>query len=271
MALPRVIQLDEYASGELFELNPATGTRGPGTYTQLAEIKGNSILSSIFLQSIDPGATLKINYYDRTTGAALERYELTGHDLIDDSVSPFTTVRILVTRIHHQVYAEAVITGGLVKFGLYATVVSSTASDLDSALKKDGTLVDLLTDKGLPAMGLGDDEEFHFIPIEGGAVKITGNISVSELTASKKVKITLGPADTEFPYTFPAGTRKILLKARTPAKILLSDTAGDIAAGDYLTLYPGAVYDSPQFVAQAKAIFLQSSVAGLEIEAEYWT
>ena len=59
MTLPRVVQLVEYQSGELFELDPTTlGTpRVPGIYVQVGETVGNSILSSVFVEAIDPGAT----------------------------------------------------------------------------------------------------------------------------------------------------------------------------------------------------------------------
>lgn len=174
MALPTVVQLNEYASGELFELS---GARMPGTYRQVAEIRGNSLLSSVFIRNIDPGATLKINYYDTTTGATFnERFDLTGHDLITDSVLPLTTLRILVTKIHHRVVAEAVVTGGDVDFSLYATTVSSTASDLDAALIRDEDVFNQSINKAIPVATLDEsDGKLYFLRSKAGVLTIEQN------------------------------------------------------------------------------------------------
>lgn len=174
MALPSVVQLIEFQSGEIFERQ----SRGAGTYIQIAEIRGNSILSSIFVRSITAGATLKINYYDTTTSPELgQRFELVGHDIITDAIAPLTTLRTLVTRIHHKIVAEAIVTGGAIDFSLYATVVSSTASDLDSALNLDGATWDPATDKGLAVMCLDRTTGIlDFLPCEDGALKVTGTV-----------------------------------------------------------------------------------------------
>lgn len=175
MALPSVVQLNEYASGDLFQLaGDDQVLRGAGTYTQVAEIVGNSILSSVFIRAISAGATLKINYYDTTTGSQDgERFELLGHDLITDSTPALTTFRILVTRIHHRVVAEAIVTGGTVDFSLYATTVSSSASDLDQALIRDGDTFQQTINKALPAATLDDsDGKLYFLRSKQGVLTI---------------------------------------------------------------------------------------------------
>ena len=216
MTLPRVVQLVEYQSGELFELDPTTlGTpRVPGTYVQVGETVGNSILSSVFVEAIDPGATLKINYYDTTTGAQVgERFELTGHDLITDALAPLTTLRILVTRIHHRIVAEAVVTGGNVKFSLYATVVSSTASDLDQSLIRDGdTWLPTIT-KALPVACLNEltgEMEFIRCPLK---VVVTGDTSAgTPYYLRGEVACAPGTTQTVFTDTVPALTTRYLKK-----------------------------------------------------------
>jgi hypothetical protein len=195
LALPSVVQLNEYASGELFELAnpPVLAVRGPGTYKQVAEIRGNSLLSSVFIRSIDPGATLKINYYDTTTGATFnERFELTGHDLIDDSVAPLTTFRILVTKIHHRIVAEAVVMGGNVDFSLYATTVSSTASDLDAALIRDEDVFNQPTNKAIPVATLDEsDGKLYFLRSKAGVLTIEQNFGLPFYLKSTDAKQTL--------------------------------------------------------------------------------
>lgn len=209
MVLPSVVQLDEFASGELFERL----TRGAGTYVQPAEIQGNSILSSVFVESISPGASLKINYYDTTTGAQVgERFDLDGHAVVPDSTAPLTTLRILVTRIHHRVIAEAIVTGGTVKFSLYATVVSSTASDLDQALVSDGQPVDFVNDKGMPVMCLDrDTNTFDFLSCGPSGLLINeGN----PLNFTDKVPTTPGTSQDLIDETVPIGKVWKIRKAR---------------------------------------------------------
>ena len=116
-----VINLDQYDTRELMPLE----VRGAGVYTALMMIRGNSLLSSVYVKSITPGATLKVNYFDTTTGTVdlFERYELNGHALITDTGSG-ETYRELVTRIHNKPQAEVIVTGGSVEFGVYISVVS---------------------------------------------------------------------------------------------------------------------------------------------------
>lgn len=242
MTLPRVVQLVEFQSGELFELDPTTlGTpRAPGTYTQVGETVGNSILSSVFIESIDPGATLKINYYDTTTGAQVgERFDLNGHDLITDAVAPLTTLRILVTRIHHRVVAEAIVTGGNIKFSLYATVVSSTASDLDQALIRDGdTWLPTIT-KALPIACLNEmtgEMEFIRCPLK---VEIVGDVTPGNggTLYYKRGNIACAPGTTQTVFTDPVPAmttrylKKLFVTAFNDGTFSLEAGGVEIAAG----------------------------------------
>lgn len=127
-----VANLEEYQTIDLIPL----GTRSPDTYVRYMLSEGNSILSSLYIESMDAGATIEVNYWDTTTGDKTnERYELNGHSPIS-GVSNYTD-RILVTKIHNKPNIEVIVSGGNVRFGIYATIVSSFASDLDSALVYD--------------------------------------------------------------------------------------------------------------------------------------
>jgi hypothetical protein len=158
-------------------------SRGPGTYGEVNQIIGNSILSSVFVKSISAGATLKVNYYDTSAGTTDdgERFDLVGHDLIDDTITTPYTNRITVTRIHNKPILEAIVTGGTVEFGVYFTVVSSFATDMDNALVREGDTFVQDTTRGIP-MACYDETAgtLHFLRCEGGA------LSVSETTGDKK-------------------------------------------------------------------------------------
>jgi len=122
-----VINLDQFETSELLEL----ASRSDGTYKAQMMIRGNSILSSVFVKSVSPGATLKVNYFDTTSGTEQlsERFDLNSHALITDA-DVGETFRIVVSRIHNKPIIEAVVTGGTVEFGVYVTVVSDFPSEV---------------------------------------------------------------------------------------------------------------------------------------------
>jgi hypothetical protein len=267
MALPPVVHLNEFASGEFFELE----TRGAGTYEQVGEIRGNSILSSIFIESIDPGATLKINYYDSTTGGDIgERFDLVGHPLIDDTVPVLTTLRILVTRIHHRVVAEAIVTGGNIKFSLYATVVSSTASDLDQSLVYNEQIANLLTDKGLVAAGYDEGTgKFYFLPIDNGAVKVTGTVVAGGVTTPLNTTIMTDPTpSTETSFSL-VGVKRYRMTNRGNAILRYAFASGGTST-NYATLYPNGTVEELDIISPAVTIYIQSPSPSQRIEVVSW-
>ncbi len=136
--------LERYMTRDVFPLE----TLGPGTYTKTLEIRGNAILSSVYINSIDVGASVEVKYFQTTTGtpAGGERYDLNSH-------APLTTTgtdQIAVTRVHNKPVIEVTVAGGNVEFGVYLTVNDELATDIDAALVSDGQTANLANDKGIP-------------------------------------------------------------------------------------------------------------------------
>jgi len=161
--LGNVLQLKEFQSLELVNYT----TLGPETYFRNMDAFGNSILSSVFVKEMDPGTTILVKYWDTSSGIQHgERYELGEHILITpdmlDPVYGFTH-RITVTRIHNKPNVEIIITGGNVSFGVYGTIVSTSASDMDQALRSDGQDADFTRDKGLaPVLYDAAEDKWYF-------------------------------------------------------------------------------------------------------------
>jgi hypothetical protein len=270
MALPRVVQLIEFQSGELFERE----SRAAGTYIQVAEIKGNSILSSVFINTIAAGATLKINYYDTTTSPELgQRFNLAGHDLITDSTPALSTLRTLVTRIHHKIVAEAIVTGGAIDFSLYATVVSSTASDLDSALNLDGAVWEPAVDKGLAVMCLDRiTGELDFIPCENGALKVTGTVTTiagGVTTPKNTTAITSATPGTETSVALVAVKRfRITNRGNAILKYSFLPTE---SGSNYASLYPNGTAEEDGILSVNVTIYMQSPNPSQRVELVSWT
>lgn len=171
MADLRPLNLKQYESFAVLPLE----VRGPGTYQRYCEMVGNSILSTIFIKAIDPGATLLVKYWDVTTGSTSnERYDLKEHALITDSITlPFND-RIIVTRIHNRVVVEATVTGGTIDFSVYTTVVTDFASDLDSALVLNASDFVQSINKAMPVACLDElTGKLFFLKCKEGALSVS--------------------------------------------------------------------------------------------------
>lgn len=162
-------------------------TRLPGTYEFDTLIEGNSILSTVYISSLDVGASLLVEYYDQTTGVSEgEFYALDAHNLLT-SVGPD---RITVTRIHNKPICRATVIGGNVKFSVYITVVSSFASDLDSALVYDGDTFVSNRNKGMPIAGLDTTSNtLEFVEVNDGKlrVELDGDIDAIMVGINKRL------------------------------------------------------------------------------------
>jgi hypothetical protein len=137
VVLPSVLNLDRFDSRPLIPLE----ARAAGTYTQKLLVDGNAILSSLFIESFTGSPTLKINYYDTSTGQEIgERNELKGHDEL--SAGAVITDRVVVTGFHNKIVVEAVVTGaGSVTFGVYGTTNDNAGALTDLLEKSESGLV----------------------------------------------------------------------------------------------------------------------------------
>lgn len=270
MALPGIIALDEFQSSPYFERE----TLGPGTYEQLSEIRGNSILSSIYVQAIDPGATLQVNYYDTTTGAGLgERYDLAAHDLVTD-VDVGGTFRILVGRIHRRVVCEVIITGGNVTFSVYATAVTSTASDIDSALIREGEDYTDPEDKAIPIAYLDEStDQLFFVKGENGAIKVTGTVTaLAGGKSSPTSRIFNMPlANTEYSIAFATNTKSFCLSNETGFATIQASWQSGESNSQFFSIKPGQNYSESGIIANSLTIYVRSNKADTDLTIIEWT
>jgi len=191
-----------------FELD----TRAPGTYSEQLLIEGNSLLSTLFVESCDPGASILVSYWDSTTGTEVgEEYHLIDHKILTEPGSD----RITVTRIHNKPNIRVVVSGGNARFGIYITVVSSFASDLDAALQFENEEINILRDKGMPITAYETTtDEWSFLRTNNGRLQIDvpGVLQVTQQTINFRrynETLALAPATptTHVDFTVPAGKR----------------------------------------------------------------
>lgn len=228
--IPVVERLTLFESRALIPIQTFT----PNVYTKRMLSEGNSLLSSLFVISMDPGASIKASYWDYTVGSELgERYELGGHPLVTSPTAP-SNDRRLITQLHNKPNLELIVTGGSVTLGVYITVVQSFASDLDSALKQDEQVVDLNRDKGIPVVTFDEAaNKFFFLK------SINGNlpIALAESGTPKHRRIatltTPGVVQELFNESIlvEEKLKKIVIACRSHAKWTMFNGATMIASG----------------------------------------
>jgi hypothetical protein len=206
------IQLSEFETVATLPLQ----TRTPDTYFRMIAVSGNSILSSVFIESMDHGASLFVRYWDTTTGTeTTEEYVLGQHRVltIADLGPKGITDRETFTKIHDKTFQEVVVTGGNVRFGIYCTVVSSFATDLDAALQHENELVSTVLDKGLPIVVYEEDDGvWQFLRSTGGRlqVDVPNGIQVTQVIPNRRLydrkpALTPGIPTVQLTYTVPVG------------------------------------------------------------------
>lgn len=233
-AVDTTVFLGEFETKSLLDLE----VRPAGTYYVKMMVRCNSLLSSVYIKS--GTGTVKANYFDTTTGDELspERFDLTSHDLLTAPADNGETHRILVTKIHNKPILELIVTG-TVEFGVYVTAVSTSASDIDSALIRDGDTFVQETNKAIPIACYNEDTglmEFIRCPLK---VEIVGDTSPGNGGALyfKDASVLCVPGTTQvlITETIPALTTRYLKKLWVTAYndgLFSLEAAGlEIAAG----------------------------------------
>lgn len=191
---------------ELFETIPLIplATYDPGVIEKKLFSQGNSILSTLFVKQSDPGGSVSVEWRESTTG------EDEGEDLLLDShTTPADgqSNKIIVTRVHNKPRLVATVTGAPVRFGVYITVISAFASDLDNALVMDNQVADLAVALGLQtAIYDPVQNKFFFARGSGGIQQVAVDSKPAKvLKSADGVQTTPGAMLQLINQTVPAG------------------------------------------------------------------
>jgi uncharacterized membrane protein len=194
-----------------------------GTHYFSVSPSGNSVLSTVWVKTLDLGASVLVKWFDHGPGSGDypgERVYLEEHLPIS---TPDTSNRIVVTKIHDKAYAEVIITGGDVELGIYATSVSSFPQDppylngSDANLAFDGGNANVIYNSA--------DDKFYLVQGQTNGsmnVHVTGGVILEGVYTPKILR---GNAETtpnawqELIVDWPAATknwrlRKAVIAAR---------------------------------------------------------
>lgn len=164
------IVLKQFESKDIFPLS----TRSIGVYEQKLSIIGNSLLSTVYVESLLPGSSVLVEYFDSTTGQEDgEEIALQAHPLL----SLDGNHQIIVTGFHDKPFVRVTVSGAPARFSLYGTTKS--LSDLDANLTRHDADAVIQNQKGLMIGGYDSDAgKFQFLPLANDAVKVSGDIEV---------------------------------------------------------------------------------------------
>lgn len=194
-----VIRLALYESRTIVPL----ATRAPGpAFTQKMAIEANSLLSTVFVESADVGASLVVEYHDAGAG------EDAGEDILVGAHPPLTTTgsnRRVIAPFHNKPRLVFTVTGGSVRFGVYVTVVQQIAVDLINALHLDAAAANLASDEGI-GVSIYD-------PVQGKFFLWRGSNGVPEFALTDRpgsvlegtASVTPGPEAALLSATVPGG------------------------------------------------------------------
>jgi hypothetical protein len=168
----------EFNNETVFPLEP----RAAGDYVANMLIKGNSILSTLTVSAIDPGATVKVTYFEYTTQNAADAGQeifLDEHVIINDSSSLPAVNKITITRIHSTPRIRLTITGGSATVEVHNTVVMSFASDLDAALVFEGDAFFVDRTKAIPIAGVDPETNLmNIVRVDNGLLQVSSSDEV---------------------------------------------------------------------------------------------
>ena len=165
---------------------------GVGVFERKLFPQGNSLLSTLFVQSTSLGATVLVEYFEATTGE-----DVGENTLLEAHATPLVGLadKIIVNKIHNKPRIRVTVTGGSAVFGVYATVVSSFASDVDSSLFKDNSAGNLAIDLG--------SQGVIYDPILGRHFFVRGSNGIQDVNV---VNVTTVLGETKIEGTKTAGT-----------------------------------------------------------------
>jgi hypothetical protein len=214
------------------------------TYERRLTLSGNSLLSTVYVTAMDPGATLQVNYWEYTTGELTgERRDIAEHPLI--SAGDFSTITPhikIVAPFHREPQLEAIVTGGNVEFSVYLTCLTSFASAQDNSLILDGDTFDPLNDLAQPIACLDEDTNtLNFLRCKNGVIPSDPIYLGTAFRESGTVTPTPGTDETLTSFTVTSTSRLIStvrVTGRQPGRWrLLSDSSlvcsGRIGAGNH--------------------------------------
>jgi hypothetical protein len=133
----RLFKLRVNETVAIYDLAP----RGPGTYVLPLWAEGNALVSTLFVEALDPGASISVTFDDQgMSDNPADSVALGGHETI---TTPLKASKTAITRFHSRPTIKTIVTGGRVTWGQWLTLkteyVPITATNSGETLVYTGT------------------------------------------------------------------------------------------------------------------------------------
>ena len=109
--------------------------RAPGSCVVQTAARSTGLISSLVVTAVAPGASVTVTFYEIVQG---ERRDLKSHTVVDDTAALPFIEKLCISKIHSNVWTEAIVAGGSVTFGVYHT--AQDVSLLEETLADTGSI-----------------------------------------------------------------------------------------------------------------------------------
>ena len=232
--IPALQRLELFQSAHLLPVQPIPA----GTYIIPAAPYSNSLLSTIWVKSLDPGASISAVWLDTGPGGGDYPGELIQLGIHPAITTADTSHRANIPRFHNKPFVRLEVTGGEVEAGIYIT--STNTFPIDPPYFNKQTFLEAI-DKGNANVVLASDGKFYISTgqLDGASnAFITGGAldeSDVDLKILKKELVSDGTNQELFNYVVPIDkfwrVRKIKIISRTYASFEVLKNADIIDLG----------------------------------------
>jgi hypothetical protein len=235
------VKLKQFQTNTPYKLE----TRAIGTYNERLLIEGNSLISTVYIKSMDVGASLEVNFWEYTTGAESgERRDIKSHPTFN--LTSETPHLLVVAPFHNSPQVECIVAGGNVEFSVHLTCVSSFASAQDNSLILDGATFEEDINLAQPVACLDDETGLlNFLRCRKGVLPTDPINQGDPFEIVGEDTLTAGSTNTLTSFTVAGSERmlsRIAISSFHPGRWFLENNAtllaaGRIGAGNYNHVY----------------------------------
>jgi len=134
-----------------------------GTYYNQLWAEGNAIVSTVFVESLDPGASIMVTFEDvGLSESSADKVWLGGHEILNNANAISKTS---ITRFHNKPRIKTVISGGSVTYGQWVTLKTEAISDIQFGLGKTTVFTGSTTASQLTAIPSSEGQPIQQLSI----------------------------------------------------------------------------------------------------------
>lgn len=170
----------------------------------------------------------------------------------------FSTYVELTNEAGNPVPVEIV---GIDEISINNAQISVDLTHLDNEPESGDTHDSIRIGDGVEELGINPD----------GSINVKGNISVENAESPVIINQTSGLAGVEESISLPIGTKRFLIKPRTPTKLQVSYNSGQTNT-NFISVNPGKIYEEKNInLTSGLMVYYELNKPNIDVEIVYWT